>query len=408
MVAASPTLRVEFAFTSGLTDLASRMRADVGWKINRGSQSYQSNGFVADAGTFQCTFNNRDRALDMNNLSGPYVTTGVTNLHPGNYFNVIANWNAADYALFAGQADDWPNTSPNKGKDNLVPFKGTDAVGQLAKSNFPTLRAAEYSGARIAAVVASSAWPGLTSISHGRSRIGKLAYSLLSAWNHCQMCCQAEFGDLYVETDGTLIFRDRNLIVTEVRSNTPQAVYTDETNAYSLGRFKYGDAKKLTLPIINDLTNTYDDKGNQTNAQDAASIAADWGLSHKDLSLSFDTAAQSNDYCHWLVHLYKQPIQTFFSVTFDPNDNPAVLFPELMARKLGDMVTIRRSYVDLAPVAGGVGSVESRNCWVRGIEHVGRNNVWQSTTMWLQDASWISGLAKFDVSHFNGADVLAF
>lgn len=395
MSGAQPTIELIADFDSGSADLHARIRQENGWNTMRGTSAPQVTGFTADAGSLNCQLDSLDRELDPNNLAGSYVTGGVSDLVPGVGVQLIATWNGTPYVVFTGKAADWPQEYDDAGIDQYVPLKVDDGIVDFAAANFPTQRPVEFSGARLAAIAAGFGWPGTTAIDHGKATIAKLVYGQISAWNHSQQVAQAEWGDLYCDPENVLVFRDRNRIATEARSTTPQAVWTDESNAYALGHMRYATARLASVAPYNDVTVTFDDKGNQRNAQDAGSIAAKWGLRHKDLTLPIHTATQAQSYVAWLVHLYKTPFQTFTVVTFKPGDNPDVLFPEVLSRKLSDLVTVKRT-----PKRGAGGTI-TRDCLIRGIAHSHQAGNWQQSTFWLQDASWVSGIALYDTAVFD-------
>src|SRR6476646_701700 len=93
--------------TAGDVDITSFGR-DAGWTTQRGTTSLVTTGFVANAGTYQATLNNRTRVFDPNHATGTYFG----DLVPGVQFQKVATWNAVDYPLFFGNIDDWPQEYP--------------------------------------------------------------------------------------------------------------------------------------------------------------------------------------------------------------------------------------------------------------------------------------------------------
>ncbi len=395
---AIPTWVDSATFGGTVTDITAYGR-DVGWSTTRGAGSPSVTGFVASAGNYTSTLANRTRRFDPNYASGPYYP----NVVPGVAFKKVATWAATPYNIFYGQVDDWPQLYPAVAKDQTVDFHCTDAVGFFSGCQFPTIRPAEPSGTRIAAVIASTGWPGPTAISTGQTIVNALPYGVVSAWSHMQDVCNSELGDLYVNAGGTVVFRDRSLIISETRSSVSQATFGDTSG------LKYADVTMATTPIVNDCTITYDDKGNQVNSQDAGSIASPWGLKSLSLNLPIHTASAAQQYAAWIVGLYKTPLTTFASLTIKPGRDTTNLFPHVLGRELSDLITITRTPgVDTGNGSLVASTALTRDCWIRGIKHDYANHVWQSTTFTLQDASWRSNLFVWDSSVWDGANIWWF
>ncbi len=385
---AIPTWVDTAGFVSGNADITAYGR-DSGWTTQRGTTSIVTSAFVADAGTYSSILSNRDRRFDPNYTSSPYSP----DLVPDVPFTKVATFAATPHSVFTGFVDEWPQLYPVLGKDQTVDLSASDAIRFFSEAQYALTarRRAEPSGARIQAVVDATGWPGPTDIDPGVSVVGPLALGVVSAWSHMQDVCAAEFGDLYVAKDGTLTFRDRNRTVTETRSIVSQATFTDATG------LKYADVTMGSPPIVNDCTITFNDKGSQVNAQNATSIAKPWGLKSLNLTLPLEGRTQAQALADWLVFLYKNPITTFTSITIKPERDATNLFPQILSRELSDLITVTRT-----PIGGG--SALTRTCWIRGISHSYANHAWTSTTFTLQDASWVAGLARFDVDVFDDAD----
>ncbi len=396
---AIPTWVDTASFAAGDQDITAYGR-DASWSTQRGTSSLPGpGGFVASAGTYTSTLDNRDRRFDPNYASGAYYPDVV----PGVPLAKVATWAATPYSVFTGRVDDWPQLYPAVAKDQVVNLQATDAVGFFSGIQFADARPAELSGARIQAIVDASGWPGPTAISTGQTIVNALPFGVVSAWSHMSDVCNAELGDLYVAKDGTLTFRDRDLIISETRSSVSQATFGDTSN------FKYADVTMGTTAIVNDCTITYTDKGAQVNAQDAGSIASPWGLHSLNLTLPIHTGTMAQAYANWIVALYKTPLTTFTSLTVKPGRDTTNLFPQVLGRELSDLITvIRTPGVDTGSGALVPSTALNRACWIRGIKHDYSNHVWTGTTFSLQDASWRSNLFTWDVSLWDGANIWWF
>lgn len=387
MSAARPTLGLELAFAGGTVDVGESKGRQTGWASMRGTGQQCTTGFVAEAGYTNWTLDNRDRRFDPLRTSGPYYP----DVTPGVDAQMVATWAATAHDVIAGKVDDFPQVFPVPAthREAVSPIRIVDAAGSLASMQIYNVpRPAERSGARMNAILDAIGWPGGRSIAAGNAIISPLERNQVSAWSHLQNVAMAEWGDFYIDSDNTIVFRSRDQIASESRSLTSQATYSDQVGA----TFQYSDIERATMPIYNDVTITFGSKGFQVNAQDATSIAAAWGLKSKQLSVPLHTQTQAQQYANWMVARYKNPVHTFSTVTFTPENNGAVLFPQLLVRKMSDMVTLTLDPLgDSDPIV--------RNVWIRGIAHAMDNDVWKSTKFWVQDASWISGLFHVGVDH---------
>lgn len=391
----SPTWVDTANFAAGAEDITADGR-DRGWRSARGTTSIVTSGFVADAGRYSSILTNRHRNFDPLFASGAYYP----NVVPGVGFQKVATFAATPYEVFTGFADEWPQFYPMSGYDQTVDFRCSDAIASLAQASLNITRPAERTGTRIDAIITATGWAGPTATAPGTSIVGPMRSGVTSAWSALQDTCQVEWGELYVAADGTLTFRDRNEIATATRSTVSQATFTDGSG------LKYADVTMGSPPIVNDCTVTFNDRGDTENFQDAVSMAEPWGTRSLNVSLPFHTGADARAYARWIVQLYGTPVTTFTSLTLKPGKDPANLFPQVLGRELGDMITVTRTPgVDTGNGQLVPSTAITKTCWIRGIQHEYADGVWKSTDFYLQDAGWPDGLALFDSSDFDGPDV---
>lgn len=392
---ALPTWVDTAGFAGGDADITADGRDVPGWTSMRGSSSIVSGAYIADAGYYTSQLDNRARLYDPLYASGTYYG----DLVPGVPFQKVATYAATAYEVFTGTVDGWPQFYPISGLDQTVDLQCTDAIGAFADAQLAFTRPAERSGTRIAAVVTEVGWGGPTDIAPGTTLVGPLTNWSASAWSHMQDVANCEFADLYVSADGTLVFRDRTEITTATRSTVSQASFGDTSG------LKYSDVTMGSPPIVNDCTVTYGDNARQETFQDTTSMAQPWGTRSLNLNLPFQTASDARTYARWICQLFSNPITTITSMTIKPERDPANLWPQVLGREIGDLITVTRT----PGVDSGNGQLVSstaitKTVWIRGIQHSYANRAW-TTTFWLQDAGWSQGLARFDTSTFDGPDV---
>lgn len=104
------------------TDLTGRVR---GYTHKRGREDQTKR---VEAATCTVTLDNRDRAMDPTNTTGPYYGQLV----PGVPIRVQAVYNSTTYPVFFGFVERWPVSWPG-GMDSTCDLQVTDAIGWLSR-----------------------------------------------------------------------------------------------------------------------------------------------------------------------------------------------------------------------------------------------------------------------------------
>lgn len=387
---AIPTWVDTAQFNAGDEDITAYGRDVVGWTVMRGTSSIVQTGFVAQAGTYSQTLNNLDRRFDPNFTSGPHFGDLVPNVG----FDKHVTYAPTTYPFFVGAIDDWPQSYPSIGVDQVSQIQAFDAIKKMAEGAQVSLtRHSEYTGARISAVLTAL---GLSTgdIAHGNAIVApiKKSQGSITAWSHITDCVNAEWGDIYVDRSGNIVFRDRTQIILSASSS---ATYSDTTT------LKYADITMAALPIVNDCTVGYGTRGRTVHFSNSASVTS-YGLRSLTANTILNERSAAKQYAHWIVSRYKDPITVPASITIKPGGNPTVYFPEILDRELGDVITVVRT-----PTSGGeLSDPITNDVFIRGIQHTYSGHVWQSTTYYLQDASWVPGFFILGTSVLGGTDVL--
>jgi hypothetical protein len=95
-------------------------------------------------------------------------------------------------------------------------------------------------------------------------------------------------------------------------------------------------------------------------------------------------------YAQWVLHISASAEDRFDTLVINPRRDPANLFPQVLGREIGDRIQIWRR-------PPGVGSPVSKDCFIRGIEHVVDADAKSWVTTWtLQDASRYGGFLVLD------------
>jgi len=380
-------------------DITAYGREGAGLTVTRGVQQVITTGFGAQAGVLSVVLDNRDRRFDPNYFTGPYVEAGTSRVAPNVPIILRTTYNAVDYDVFYGYADDWPQGYPAFGKDQVVPLEATDATQLFANTNVQITRPAEQSGERIRAIIAAVGYEGPTSIGTGNATISALTRGSVSAWSHMVDVANTEWGDLYFSKSGVLTFRSRDQIFSQTRSVTSQATFGDSGTD-----LRYSGCEMASKPLYNRVVLTYSDRGLQVTADNATS-QREHGMQVLNLTLPFALKAQAQQYANWIVQRYADYVVTFASIEIRPSRGNNVtsgannLLPQAFGRELGDRITVKRT-----PLSG---PILSADVFIRGITHSYQNAVWQSTKFTLQDAEWTTTLAHYNGNNYDDGSVYA-
>jgi hypothetical protein len=361
------------------TDVTPYVRS---WSVRRGAGKGDAPTLRFDPGTCSIEFNDGDRRFDPENLLGPYVSAGVSQVEPMRRVRIRAVWNGITYPIFYGYADDWlPSYQGNSWTYTTLP--ATDATVLLADTSrgaIAPVGAGEDSGARVTRILDGYGWPaGDRVIAAGDTTLQAtdLSGSLLS---ELQLVQDTEQGELYVDAQNRIVFRNRKAVLEETRSTTAQAVFGDGGYA-ATGEIPYADAKPSTPgdTLVNQVSATRVG-GVEQLVTDSISIARYGTKPHDRSDLLMQDDATALQWGQWLRYQYATPARRFARLEFlTPSPEvQSAFWPALLGREFGDRITVKRR-----PAGGGDPIL--RDCFVRGVEHSSDGAAWTSALI-LQSA----------------------
>jgi hypothetical protein len=269
------------------------------------------------------------------------------------------------FPLFSGRVDQW-NITWVADVESEVSVPCTDAFKVLgANIRLPVapVGAGESSSARVTRILDGISWPaGDRLISTGDSTVQAttLEGDVLS---ELQLVTDSELGELFVDGQGRVVWRNRQFAMSQTTSTNVQARFGDGGDAQ--GEIQYDD---VTLSnddsqLVNQVRATRVG-GVQQSVEDAASIA-DF-LTHtferSDLLLNSDPEALS--WAQWILYQSKDPELRFDTLRIKPQKDQweSILFPLVLGFEIGHRLLVRRR-----PVGAGTSLVE-REVFIRGIE----------------------------------------
>ena len=257
-------------------------------------------------------------------------------------------------------------------------------------------------GTRIGRLLDLASWPFTDrDIDDGVTPLGAAVWdastSVLTLLDEVE---RTELGCFYIDhaNGGNARFDDRMSRFTDPRSTTSQATFTDDptdtTNfAYQgvVGSFdETTTVNKVTVKWV----------GGDVTAADSTSITEN-GETAITVDTILSTYEAASYYADGLLKRYKDPMVRFASIELHPQSDQR-LYPEIVSRRIGDRVTVRRQ-------PQSVGDAVELECIVEGIDHTISDGVNQWTvTYWLSRALDVSAVFLVEGSLLDGSDGLAF
>lgn len=372
------------------SDIAAFIRTG---SMRRGMSRYDGPVIRYQAGTSTFQLTNTDARFDPTNLSGPYVSGGVSQVKPARHIALQAVWNSVRYYLWRGFAESWQPEYPMSGNDATVTLTGSDGMADMGRRDLgSSAHTTTYqTNVRTGGALANWALYAPADLVLADTNIqtkgrpvqdfpATLSGNVLAG---AQLAADTELGELYIDPQGRLVFRLYGAIFSDTRSNTSQATFQPGTS----------------LPFES-VALSYDANSLKNSVQiGRAGGTAQW---LEDLSggvleyhrhffgrtdLLHQTDAESVDLAKYLLTLLSLPELRIDSITIDPQAAPATLFPQVLSRELGDRIT-----VVFTPPGG---SAITRPCFIRGISHAWTEASWK-TTWALQDATRFDQFLIFD------------
>ncbi|SPL94070.1 unnamed protein product [[Actinomadura] parvosata subsp. kistnae] len=347
-----------------------------GISTRRGSNRVVSPVIRYEAGTATCYVNNTDRRFDPTALDGPYATgvrSKVTAMKP---LRIRATWNAVTYDVFRGFVDLWDvdHVANVYSEVTVIASDGFKVLANRKRAPVAAVGAGELSGARVNRILDSAGWPAADRvIATGNSTLQATTLEG-PALTELQDVAESEIGELYIDASGRVVFRNRQAVILESRSNTVQATFGAGAT------FTPARAKLVTddVTFYNEIRATRTG-GSEQVAGDVASQAEFLVKTYEasNLLLVDDTAVAG--YASWILYVSKEPEVRFDTIEIHAHADPAVLMPIVLGREIGDRIRIIRQ-------PSGGGDPIQRDVFIRGISHQTTGATW-ITTWNLQSAT---------------------
>jgi hypothetical protein len=360
-----------------------------------------SRGFSRDlqaweAGTASVVLDNRDGRFSPANLAGPYVTAGVTQVRPWRPIRITATYAGTTFPIYRGYVQAWVEgyvIGPTNSVDAISTVSCVDELAALARfdgAEQGSVGAGETTGRRIHRILDSAGHTGDRAIDDGVHTVQATTLAQ-DAVTEMKLVADSEGGALWIDADGTVMFVDQLALIEDPRSNTVQATYGDGGGseiAYSDIELAYDGSLLANIATLSRSGGTA-----QTSA-DAASRALYGDARYARSDLVCETDAQVDTLADIWVARYSQPEQRVTRITLSPRRDPATMYPDLLGRKIRDLVRVKRRPPGSYTI--------TRDVYVAGISHqiTAEPKAWTTTldlwsaTPWTEFSTslWDTGL----------------
>jgi len=327
-----------------------------------------------EAGAATLVLDNRSGDLSPDNLSGPFVTAGVTEIRPWRAIRVNATFAGVTYPVYRGYALDWLESWPggpnrtNAG-DAIVTVPCTDELGKLAGFDGleqPAVGAGELFGTRIHRLLNNAGHVGERAIEAGTITMQATTLAADTS-TELKLTADSEGGAVYIDAAGTVVGEQQYALVQNSRSINVQATFGDGGGT----EIPYTDPQLSSAgdQIINIASYARVGSTTQTVA-DATSRALYGDKRDTRTDLICESDAQTMSLASWKVARFKAPERRIKSLTIKPRRNPVLLFPIVLGLKVRDLVRVKRR-----PPGG---HTITQDCFIAGIAHTITPDTWET------------------------------
>lgn len=387
----------QLADTTAWTDIAGLF---IRGTISRPSTRVQGPLITYQGGTATGTFDNATGALDPDNPSSPY--TGA--LRPMVPFRIRAVYGSQSYPMWAGFTGSWAGAdlTYDMGYDEVT-ITADDGFKVLAGITIPAAGGGgggagdgdgEDSGARVTRILNAAAWyTDHRRVSPGDSPVQGTLWGD-TALNLLQLTADSEIGELYMDGAGNVVYRHRQAIIEDTRSTQVQAVFGDAPGTVHGAFTELACTPHRRATDDTTLANDVQATSVGGTLQEAQNLTSQRTYlfprtySRSDLLLADDPTTLA--WAQWVLAVSLSGDDRFDAITIDPLADPANLFPQVLAREIGDRIQIWRR-------PQNSGTTITQDCFIRGIQHDldAVAGTW-STTWALQSASRYTGFLILD------------
>lgn len=280
------------------------------------------------------------------------------------------------YAMFSGYITGYQYTqSRDTGSVSYTTITAVDGFQLLNLAQVSTVAGAvagETTGSRINVILDAIGWPsGQRDVDTGLTTVQADPATTRTALAALQTVATTEYGALYMDASGQVVFQDRNVTAGSV-GGTPTVFADDGTGiAYSNIQWILNDAQ-----IFNDVNVTATGLAKQS-ATDATSIATYFRHSYSATDLLMQTTVEALNYAQAYLASRKDTTIRVDSMTLDlASSNYAAGVTAALTLDYFDPITIKQAQPN--------GTTLQKTFQIFGVAHDVRPNQWKTTFTTLE------------------------
>ena len=361
-----PTLKLQFYFNAAWTDVPTADLRSI--DIYRGRTRSDQR---IDAGQLITTLDNRSGDYDPDNLSGPWVSGGVTALRADLRCRVLATWSGVTYTLYIGYLE---TTKLDAGFDATATMTFVDGIMVLGRYLAPVLKTASYSGettsTRVGRMLTYAGWTGSRSLT-GSVQLAATTQGTTNApqsiMDFIYQCEDAEAGSFYISRTGVATF----INLTNKFSRPTQLTFDDQQTANTV-EYDEIDTNPGIFNFINSALVNFKPKNLKTTQalyRNVPSISK-YGLKIKQFDTEILTLGTANKLAQYYATYTKAPKTWCASVGFNALALGA-LYPDFLETEIQDLCIVKRKTVD--------GRNLTFNLTIEGYRHTITSSSWRTT-----------------------------
>ena len=340
----APTIKIQFYFGGSYTDVP---RTDLrSMDIYRGRTRSDQR---IDAGQLIVTLDNRSGDYDPDNLSGPWVSGGVTALRADLRVRVVATWSATSYVLYTGYLE---TTKLDAGFDATATMTFVDGISVLGRYLAPVLKTASYSGETTSTRVGrmltyagwgtGSTWRNLTGSVQLAATTQGNANAPIPIMDFINQCADAEGGSFYISRDGKA-----TLVNLQNKFSRPTQLTFNDQQVTNTVEYDEIDTNPGIFNFINSALVNFKPKNakiTQALYKNNPSITK-YGLKVAQFDTEILTLGTANKLAQYYATFTKNPKTWCSGVSFNALALDT-LYPDFLETEIQDLCIVKRTTVD--------------------------------------------------------------
>ena len=364
--------------------------------ISRGRNALSD---VFQTGTCSVVIADQDGAFNPNNTASPYY--GL--IQPLRKITITATDPATGivWAMFAGYTTGFNyQQSRYVGEVSTTTITAVDGFRLANLAQLTTVAgsaAGNLSGTRITQILDAIAWPNsMRDIDAGQTTVQANPTTNATALAKLQQVTDSEYGSLYIDASGNMVFQDRLFTETSVAA-TPTVFADNGTGIpYSQIKWLFDDTQVYNSASITRIG------GTAQTAENASSIALYFKHSYNRTDLIMETDAVALQYAQAYVASRQATTIRCDAISLDLNTTSTAGVTAALQLDYFDPITVKSTQ----PAATGTSTLD-KTLQIFGVSHAVTPNTWVTTFTTLEPIidAFIIGSSQYGIL---GTSVLSY